>query len=109
VTAGIDLALALVEEDLGREVALRAAQMMVVFLRRPGVQASRRPGGQSQFSATLTAQKAENNALADLLTWLPEHLTSDLSINAMARIVAMSPAISPEHSNKRWGPPPRNI
>jgi len=83
VTAGIDLALALVEEDLGREVALRAAQMMVVFLRRPG--------GQSQFSATLTAQKAERNALADLLTWLPEHLTSDLSIKAMARIVAMSP------------------
>ena len=83
MTAGIDLALALVEEDLGREVALRAAQMMVVFLRRPG--------GQSQFSATLTAQKAERNALADLLTWLPEHLTSDLSVKAMARIVAMSP------------------
>jgi transcriptional regulator GlxA family with amidase domain len=83
VTAGIDLALALVEEDLGREVALRAAQMMVVFLRRPG--------GQSQFSATLTAQKAERNALADLLAWLPEHLISDLSIKAMARIVAMSP------------------
>jgi len=83
VTAGIDLALALVEEDLGREVALRAAQMMVVFLRRPG--------GQSQFSATLTAQKAERNALADLLAWLPEHLTSDLSVKAMARIVAMSP------------------
>jgi transcriptional regulator GlxA family with amidase domain len=83
VTAGIDLALALVEEDLGREVALRAAQMMVVFLRRPG--------GQSQFSATLTAQKAERNALADLLAWLPEHLTSDLSVKAMARVVAMSP------------------
>jgi transcriptional regulator GlxA family with amidase domain len=83
VTAGIDLALALVEEDLGRGVALRVAQMMVVFLRRPG--------GQSQFSATLTAQKAERNALADLLTWLPEHLASDLSVKAMARMVAMSP------------------
>lgn len=83
VTAGIDLALALVEEDLGRELALRIAQMMVVFLRRPG--------GQSQFSTTLTAQKAERNALADLLAWLPEHLTSDLSVKAMARIAAMSP------------------
>jgi len=83
VTAGIDLALALIVEDLGREVALRAAQMRVVFLRRPG--------SQSQFSATLSAQKAERNALADLLAWLPEHLTSDLSVKAMARIVAMSP------------------
>ena len=83
VTAGIDLALALVEEDLGRELALRVAQMMVVFLRRPG--------GQSQFSATLAAQKAERNGLADLLAWLPEHLTSDLSVKTMARTAAMSP------------------
>jgi transcriptional regulator GlxA family with amidase domain len=83
VTAGIDLALALVEEDLGRELALRVAQMMVVFLRRPG--------GQSQFSATLAAQKTERNGLAELLAWLPEHLNSDLSIKVMARTAAMSP------------------
>lgn len=62
VTAGIDLCLALVEEDLGRLLALRIAQMMVVFLRRPG--------GQSQFSATLEAQTHESRPLGDLLAWL---------------------------------------
>ena len=82
VTAGIDLALALVEEDLGREIALRVAQMLVVFLRRPG--------GQSQFSAMLAAQGTERNALADLLAWLPDHLTGELSIRALARRAAMS-------------------
>jgi transcriptional regulator GlxA family with amidase domain len=59
VTAGIDLCLALVEEDLGRPLALRIAQMMVVFLRCPG--------GQSQFSATLEAQTRESRPLGDLL------------------------------------------
>ena len=51
VTAGIDLALALVEEDLGRTVALAVARYLVVFLKRPG--------GQAQFSATLSLQSAE--------------------------------------------------
>ncbi len=83
VTAGIDLALALVEEDLGSSLALEIAQMLVVFLRRPG--------GQSQFSATLSAQKSENQTLGDLLAWLPDHLRSDLSIHSMARRAAMSP------------------
>src|SRR5579862_38366 len=66
VTAGIDLCLALVEEDLGRALALRVAQMMVVFLRRPA--------GQSQFSATLEAQIRERRPLGDLLAWRPDHL-----------------------------------
>ena len=83
VTAGIDLALALVEEDLGSSLALEIAQMLVVFLRRPG--------GQSQFSATLTAQKSENRALGDLLAWLPDHLRGDLSVRSLARRAAMSP------------------
>jgi transcriptional regulator GlxA family with amidase domain len=82
VTAGIDLCLALVEEDLGRLLALRIAQMMVVFLRRPG--------GQSQFSATLEAQTRESSQLGDLLAWLPDHLRQDLSVDALARRVAMS-------------------
>jgi transcriptional regulator GlxA family with amidase domain len=82
VTAGIDLALALVEEDLGRDIALRVAQMMVVFLRRPG--------GQSQFSVTLAAQATERDPLADLLAWLPDHVSKDLSIGSMARRTAMS-------------------
>jgi hypothetical protein len=77
VTAGIDLTLALVEEDLGRAIALRLAQMMVAFLRRPG--------GQSQFSATLAAQYSENYSLGDLIAWLPDNLTADLSIEKLAR------------------------
>jgi transcriptional regulator GlxA family with amidase domain len=64
VTAGIDLALALVEEDLGRPVALKVAQIMVVFLQRSG--------GQSQFSTTLGVQTRENRPLGDLLAWLPD-------------------------------------
>jgi transcriptional regulator GlxA family with amidase domain len=83
VTAGIDLALALVEEDLGSSLALEIAQMLVVFLRRPS--------GQSQFSATLAAQKTEHRALGDLLAWLPDHLRSNLSIRSLARRTGMSP------------------
>jgi transcriptional regulator GlxA family with amidase domain len=82
VTAGIDLCLALVEQDLGRPLALRIAQMMVVFLRRPA--------GQSQFSATLEAQTRESRPLGDLLAWLPDHLRGDLSIDSLARRTAMS-------------------
>ena len=82
VTAGIDLCLALVEEDLGRPLALRIAQMMVVFLRRPG--------GQSQFSKTLEAQTCESTPLGDLLAWLPDHLRQDLSVTSLARRAAMS-------------------
>jgi transcriptional regulator GlxA family with amidase domain len=59
VTAGIDMTLALVEEDLGSELALRIARMMVVFLRRPG--------GQSQFSAIVAAQSQDYRSLGDLL------------------------------------------
>jgi transcriptional regulator GlxA family with amidase domain len=83
VTAGIDLALAFVEEDLGRSVALKVAQMMVVFLSRPG--------GQSQFSATLMAQISESRPLGDLLAWLPDNIRRDLSVESMARRAAMSP------------------
>jgi len=83
VTAGLDLALALVEEDLGGSIALRIAQMMVVFLRRPG--------GQSQFSATLAAQTCENRLFGDLLAWLPDNIKRDLSVVELARRAAMSP------------------
>jgi transcriptional regulator GlxA family with amidase domain len=83
VTAGIDLALALVEEDLGRLAALKAAQMMVVFLRRPG--------GQSQFSTTLMAQISAKSPLNNLLAWLPDNIQRDLSVNSLAQRAAMSP------------------
>ena len=83
VTAGIDLSLALVEEDLGSPLALQIAQMMVVFLRRPG--------GQSQFSASLAAQSTESPVLNDLLAWLADNVRRDLSIAMLARRAAMSP------------------
>jgi transcriptional regulator GlxA family with amidase domain len=83
VTAGIDLALALVEEDLGRPAALKVAQMMVVFLYRPG--------GQSQFSATLMAQTSERRPLGNVLAWLPDNIRRSLSIESLARRAAMSP------------------
>src|SRR5580658_905353 len=83
VTAGIDLALALVEEDLGASVALQIARMMVVFLRRSG--------GQSQFSATLAAQACESQPLRDLLAWMADNIRRDLSVAFLARRAAMSP------------------
>jgi transcriptional regulator GlxA family with amidase domain len=82
VTAGMDLALALVEEDLGREVALEAARWLVLFLKRPG--------GQAQFSAQLAAQTADRAPLRELQAWIPDHLDEDLSVPALARRASMS-------------------
>jgi transcriptional regulator GlxA family with amidase domain len=82
VTAGMDLALALVEEDLGREVALEAARWLVLFLKRPG--------GQAQFSAQLAAQTADRAPLRELQAWIPDHLDQDLSVPALARRARMS-------------------
>jgi transcriptional regulator GlxA family with amidase domain len=82
VTAGMDLALALVEEDHGREVALHVARELVLFLRRPG--------GQSQFSAQLAVQAADREPLRELQAWIADHLDQDLSIPALAARVAMS-------------------
>src|SRR5262245_50912133 len=65
VTAGIDLALAMVEEDFGRDVALAAARELVVFLRRPG--------GQAQFSAQLAVQFAQQQPLSELQAYVLEH------------------------------------
>lgn len=83
ITAGIDLALALVEEDLGRPVALKVAQIMVVFLQRAG--------GQSQFSTTLATQISENRPIGDLLAWLPDNIRRNLTVESLARRAAMSP------------------
>lgn len=81
VTAGIDLALALVEQDLGRTVALAVARYLVVFLKRPG--------GQAQFSATLSLQAAEDKFGA-LHNWIGEHLADDLSLPILASRAGMS-------------------
>jgi transcriptional regulator GlxA family with amidase domain len=82
VTAGMDLALALVEEDLGREVALETARWLVLFVKRPG--------GQAQFSAQLEAQMADREPLRELQEWLPDHLDEDLTVPALARRASMS-------------------
>ncbi len=81
ISAGIDLALALVEEDLGRTLALAVARHLVVFLKRPG--------GQAQFSATLSLQGAEDRFGA-LHDWIERHLARDLSLPALARAAGMS-------------------
>ncbi|WP_312572599.1 GlxA family transcriptional regulator [Stutzerimonas balearica] len=83
VTAGLDLALALVEADLGRPLALAVAQRLVMFLRRPG--------GQAQFSPLLTPSAGRVQRLARLLEWIPAHLADDLSIEALAFQAHMTP------------------
>ncbi len=83
VTAGMDLALALVEEDLDREAALTIARHLVLFLRRPG--------NQSQFSATLAAQQPEREPLRDVQRYALEHVAEDLSVQALAARAHMSP------------------
>ena len=82
VTSGIDLCLALVEEDHGRAIALEVARKLVVFLCRPG--------NQAQFSVSLQQQAAESRPLRDLQMWILDHLGADLSIPALAARVAMS-------------------
>jgi len=82
VTAGIDLALALIEHDHGRPVALAVARQLVVFLKRPG--------GQSQFSVLLAAQTADR-IFGDLQNWILGNLVGDLSVERLAEKVKMSP------------------
>jgi transcriptional regulator GlxA family with amidase domain len=82
VTAGMDLTLALVEQDLGREVALEAARWLVLFLKRPG--------GQAQFSAGLAAQTAVREPLRRLQDWMPDHLADNLSVRVLAARACLS-------------------
>ena len=82
VTAGIDLALALVEADHGPDLAHSVAAWLVVFVRRPG--------GQSQFSTQLQARPARREELRELQRWVPDHLTEDLGIAALAARASMS-------------------
>ena len=81
VTAGIDLALALVEQDLGRAAALAVARQLVVFLKRPG--------GQAQFSATLALQ-GEQDRFDALHGWIGAHLAKGLSLPVLADKAGMS-------------------
>ncbi|MEU4035104.1 GlxA family transcriptional regulator [Streptomyces collinus] len=83
VTAGVDLALALVEEDLDRDVALAVARHLVVFLRRPG--------NQAQFSAQLAAQMARREPLREIQRWITEHPAGDLTVESLAARARLSP------------------
>ncbi|HEV2621765.1 MAG TPA: GlxA family transcriptional regulator [Frateuria sp.] len=82
LTAGMDLALALVEEDLGAPAALSVARHLVMYVRRPG--------NQAQFSVPLAAQAQGNLRMSALVDWLIAHLDGQLSIERMAEQVAMS-------------------
>jgi transcriptional regulator GlxA family with amidase domain len=83
VTAGMDLALALVGDDLGRHAALTIARHLVLFLQRSGSQA--------QFSAQLATQLADRDEIRDLQQWIADHPGADCSIEALARRASMSP------------------
>ena len=83
VTAGIDLSLALIEEDFGPQIALGVARELVVYMKRPG--------GQEQFSEPLRYQMAGTNRFADLPAWISGHLAQDLSVDALADRMNLCP------------------
>jgi transcriptional regulator GlxA family with amidase domain len=101
ITAGIDLALALVEEDLGRALALDVARHLVVFLKRPG--------GQAQFSAALSLQKSlqrPDERFGELHAWIADNLAADLSIATLAARVGMSERSFVRHYRAQTGTTP---
>jgi transcriptional regulator GlxA family with amidase domain len=83
ISAGIDLALAWVEQDHGSAAAMKVARELVLFLRRPG--------GQDQFSAILSAQALENKSIQELQIWMAENVDRKLTVEMLARRAAMSP------------------
>ncbi len=83
VTAGIDLSLALIEEDFGSRLALSVARELVVYLKRPG--------GQEQYSEPLKFQTRSTDRMGELVTWMSGHLTEDLTIDALADWTCLSP------------------
>jgi transcriptional regulator GlxA family with amidase domain len=90
ITAGIDLSLALIEEDLGPRIALAVARDMVVYLKRPG--------GQAQYSEPLRMQVLSGDRFADLAAWIVGHLDRDLSVEALAARANLSP----RHFSRRF-------
>ncbi len=83
ISAGIDLALAWVEQDHGSAAALKVARELVLFLRRPG--------GQDQFSASLAAQALGTKAIHELQVWMAENLNRQITVGSLAERVSMSP------------------
>src|ERR1700752_337822 len=96
VSAGIDLALALVEEDLGHSVAATVAREIVLFLRRPGSQA--------QYSQLLAQQETiEDDSMRDLPAWVASRLAGRLDVHALAQAIAMSLRNFPRHFRGQLG------
>jgi len=83
ITAGIDLALALIEEDFGAQVALSVARELVMYVKRPG--------GQEQYSEPLKFQVESTSRFADLAAWMVGHLDKDLSVEALAERIHLCP------------------
>lgn len=98
VTAGIDLALALVEEDHGREPALTIARWLVMFLRRPG--------GQAQFSTQLRAQAAWTEPIRRVQHWILAHPEAELTVDALAARANLSPRQFARAFTEQVGTPP---
>jgi transcriptional regulator GlxA family with amidase domain len=98
VASGLDLALWLVEEDLGTDIALRVARAHVLFIRRSG--------GQSQFSTALAFQESSKLPIRELPIWILEHLHLDLGVETLAAKVAMSPRNFSRTFVKEFGVPP---
>ena len=101
MTAGIDLALALVDEDLGAEAALEVARWLVVFVRRPG--------GQSQFSAPLAAQAAEREPLREVQEWVRANPAGDCSVRGAGGARLHEPAQLLPRVRAEVGSDPRRL
>jgi transcriptional regulator GlxA family with amidase domain len=101
VTAGIDLSLALIEEDFGSEVALLVARELVVYMKRPG--------GQEQYSEPLHFQIQTRTRFVDLLPWMLAHLEQELSVEALAARVSLCPRQFSRRFTKEFGSSPASF
>ncbi len=95
VTAGIDLALALVEDDFGPELAIEVARILLLYRRRPG--------NQSQFSSPLAMQTKASKRFANLFTWVENHLGQNITVERLAEQANMSHAPLPGFSHQKPG------
>jgi transcriptional regulator GlxA family with amidase domain len=101
ITAGIDLSLTLIEEDLGPRAALAVARELVVYLKRPG--------GQEQFSEPLRFQMQSADRFADLAAWMGGHLRQDLSVEALAARACLCPRHFTRRFRKAFGTTPADF
>lgn len=98
VTAGIDMALGMVEADVGRDIAMAVAKRLVVFYKRPG--------GQSQFSSLLLAQTADDARIAELHRWIASRLRQPFSVARMAERLGMTPRTFARFYGRQTGTTP---